>query len=271
MAKIDLDRLSKKYGFDRNNITGQSYRTLVQNIISNNDQEISNAVAGLSNDHWEKSIQKVRRRRRFILPDVSEVIPTENQSIIKAAEQGKQISDTLRDRLTENLNEALDEFRTAVTDEPAFLRRRGTRAGTVNPKVIDLYQKKIRETFESYTKVDPTFGVPGNIKTIAVTEMRSAVRFVKKNYMTELLRRNRNIRARKRWVQNKSLAKKPRRGHAEVHGQIVDYNQKFEVPLYDVNNNLIGVTMMDGPHDPTAPVSQVIGCNCDEEHFLEIL
>ena len=269
MAKIDLDRLTTKYGFDRDDITGQNYRVLVRDIIANNDQEISGAIARKSDEHWNKSVARVRRRRRFILPDVSDVVPTADQSVLKAAEQGNQISDTLRDKLTADLRSTLAEFRTQVTDEPAFLRRRGTRAGTVNPKVIDLYQNKIRETFEAYTKVDPAFGVPGNVKTIAVTEVRTAVRSVKKAYTEQLLERNRNLRAQKKWIQNKSLARKPRPGHTAVSGQTIGYHEKFQVPLYQ-GDRQIGISLMDGPHDANAPPSQVIGCNCDIEYYMEI-
>ena len=270
MGKIDLDRLAKKYGFARGNITGQNYRTLVRDILADNDQKVSQSLAQLSNDHWDKATERVRRRRRFVLPDVSEVVPLRNASVAKAAERGTLMFDSLRDRLTTNLNEAMREFRTAVTDEPAFIRRAGTQAGTVNPKMIDLFQQKIKTTFENYVKADPAFGVPGNIKTIAVTEVRSAVRSIKTGYMNELLSRNRNIKAQKRWRQNKGLAKEPRRGHADVNGQTIGYHESFQVPLYDSAGRMIGMTLMDGPHDPSAPAAQTIGCNCDIEYFLEI-
>ena len=45
------------------------------------------------------------------------------------------------------------------------------------------------------------------------------------------MKQNPDIRMRKRWKQNKSLAKVPRLGHSEVDGTSVDFDEKFLVPL----------------------------------------
>ena len=71
---------------------------------------------------------------------------------------------------------------------------------------------------------------------------------------------------KKKWRQNKQLSKKPRTGHSMVNNKIIDFNEKFQVPLI-VNGKRLGTTAMDRPHDPNAPLEQVIGCNCDIEHY----
>ena len=272
MAKIYLNRLAKKYGIDPNNVSGENYQILMNKILARNTQNIEKATARLSDEHWKKNIPKLSTPgKRFILPDVSETLPDNQVYIKKTADSGKLITNSLRTRLSKDLQEVLKDFRTEVTDEPAFIRRRGTRAGTINPKVVDLFQEKITETFLNYTKKDSRFGVPANVRTIAVTEARSAIHDIKRAYADQLLSRNPGIRMKKRWIQNKSISKNPRRGHSEVHGTVVAYSDKFLVPLYNKQQRRIAVTPMTGPHDPAAPKAQVISCSCDLEIFVEVV
>lgn len=277
MAKIHLQRLIKQYDFSPDEVSGSNYRKLIKRILQNNAENMSKASARLSSDHWSKSLNKLSRsardKRQFILPNVEEVMPKRSIFINKAAERGELITDTLRDRLTKDLRDTLNGFRTE-SGEPAFLRRAGAKAGTINPKLIDQLQKNLQKTFQGYTKRDPRYGVPGNIKTIATTEARSAINGMKRAYNEELMRRNPNIRMKKTWLQNRSLAKEPRKGHGEVNGQTIDFRENFNVPNYQKVKGiwmLMGHDLMDGPHDPNAPAEQVIGCNCDIKYFAEIL
>ena len=272
MAKLHLSRLIKKYGFSSSQVKGANYRKLMKDVLANNSENTARATTRLSQDHWAKSLKKVKRTkgRQFIIPSVEETLPKRSVFIKKAAEQGNLISDTLRDRLTANLRSSLENFRTAKTDEPAFIRRAGTKAGTINPELIKQFQKDITETFESYTKTDPKFGVPGNVKTIAVTEMRSTINEIKHSYNRELMSRNPEMMMRKRWQQNKKLAAVPRKGHMIVHGVEIDMDSDFEVPLYNHKGKKIGTTKMQRPHDADAPLEQVAGCNCDVVYFASI-
>ena len=71
IAKYHLDRLKKRYGF-----TGKKYGNLMQKIIANNTEAVSRAVGRISNDSYKKQFKKYRTRiRRFVLPDVAEMIP----------------------------------------------------------------------------------------------------------------------------------------------------------------------------------------------------
>jgi len=269
MAKIYLNRLAKKYGIDPKDVSGQNYQVLMNDILARNTQNIQQATAKLSDAHWNKSIKKFEAPgKRFILPDVTEVLPEKQVYIKKTADRGELITNSLRTKLSKDLQSVLQDFRTAGTGEPAFIRRRGTQAGTINPKVIELYQEKIMQTFQEYTKVDPRFGIPGNIKTIATTETRSAIHDIKRAYSDELLKKNPSLRMRKKWIQNKGLSKEPRKGHSEVNGVIIDYSDKFKVPLYNKKGIRLRVDNMTGPHDPNAPKEQNIGCSCDIEYIV---
>lgn len=263
MAKIFLDRLAKKYGFKPGQVVGENYRIIMQDIISQNSENIAKSTSRLSKEHWNQQLKKLGGdKKNFILPDIEEALPKRSVFIRKAAEHGNYISDTLRDDLTKKLRDSLDNFRTAKTDEPAFLRRRGTKAGTINPKLVKQFEQDIKNTFANYTKRDPKIGVPSNIKTIAVTEMRSTIDDMKEAYDKEFLKRNPQIRMWKRWLQNRSLSKKPRSSHAMVHGVEIPFDEKFDVPL-EVKGVIVGSTPMSRPHDPSAPLEQIIGCHCD--------
>jgi len=273
MAKIYLNRLIKKYDFSKSQVKGSNYRKLMKDVLANNSENISRATARLSKDHWDKSLKKVKRtkgQRQFIIPNVEETLPKRSVFLKKAAEQGNLITDTLRDRLTSDLRNSLENFRTKKTDQPAFIRRAGAKAGTINPELIKQFQKDITETFESYTKTDPRFGVPGNIRNIAVTEMRSTINEIKHAYNQELRNKNSDITMRKRWQQNKKLAAVPRKGHMMVHGVEMDMDSDFNVSLFNHKGKKIGTTKMQRPHDPDAPAEQVIGCSCELIYFASI-
>lgn len=264
MAKIYLDRLVKKLGLREDEIAGGNYRKVMTEVLANNTENASKAVGRLSSGHWDKSLSRLgKRKKNFIVPNVEEVLPKRSVFINKAAIQGDLISDTLRDKLTKNLRDALNEFRTK-SGEPAFIRRRGTKAGTINPKLVQDFQKRIIETFSGYTSGD----IP-NVKTIAVTEIGSAVNGMKEAYNDEFLRRNPQAKMIKRWIQNKSLSKIPRDTHSKMHGKEIPYNEKFQVPL-EIKGKIVGVTPMSRPHDPAAPIEQIAGCHCDILYFAEI-
>lgn len=276
MAKIYLDRLKKKYKFKPGTVTGINYRTLMQDIILNQTESIARATARLSKSNFDKQNKKITSsEKRLVLPNVEESLPKRSVFLRKAAQDGNIITDTLRDSLTGKLRKVLQDFKTAKTEEPAFIRRRGKLAGTINPKVIDIFQKEIIDTYKSYTKRDPSIGVPPNVKQIAVTEIRSTVNEMKQQYNKRLYEENKDkIKMFKRWRQNRALSKNPRVGHSKVNGMKISMDELFRVPLYEERKGKIifkGVTWMLYPHDPSAPLEQVIGCNCDIEYFAQTL
>jgi hypothetical protein len=263
MAKVHLDRLKKRYGAEP--VKGANYSEIVKQILDSNTQNVSNKMNRLSVDKWEKLGRKVMiQEKRLVMPDLTEIVPPRALSVAKAAQNGELIRDTLRDALTRDLRQTLDEFH--ITGDEAYIRRRGITAGRINPELANDFKRRINNTFSGYTKKDPKLGMPSNVHNIAVTEVRRSINTTKKQFVDKVLAKNPDISARKKWIHNNSLSFEPRRGHIEVDGRMVEPNEPFLVPLYKtIKGKLkkVGVTQMQHPHDNNAPAEQVIGCNCD--------
>ena len=263
MAKIYLNRLQKKYG---TNISGQKYSDVVKIILLQNNENVSNKMARMSDKKWQVLAKKIgTKEKRMILPDLKEIVPPRALSVLKAAEKGKMIQDTLRDSLTKDLRRTLDEF--AATGKNSYVRQAGKTAGRINPQLVKQFENKISNTFSNYTKRDKTLGMPVDVHKIAVTEVRSAINNTKKLYIDKVLEKNPDIEARKKWIHNKALSKEPRRGHMDMNNKTVGINELFKVPEYKaikgVQKRTGNYIMMKHPHDPDAPADQIIQCNCD--------
>jgi len=271
MAKVHLDRIAKKFDIIKD-WSGPMYQSLMKIIIAENTQSISNKIAKLNRFDWNKALKKITPvEKKFIMPDVSTVLPKRSVFIRKGAEQGTILSDTLRDSLTKDLRATLNQF-TPKTGEAKFIKRRGVQAGKTNEKLIAQFEKTIKGTFKGYTKKNPRFGMPTNIHSIAVTEMRSTINTIKSQYTTKMLQKNPDMIVRKRWIQNRSLAVEPRKGHGIVSARKpIPLNKYYNVPHYiKKGKKLVRVRtdLMMHPHDPDAPADAVIGCNCEELHVI---
>lgn len=257
MAKIHLDRMRKKYGF-----TGGNLGQLMQEIMAVNSENLSRAMARISKQRYQKSLGRVTTKtRQFVIPDVSEVIPKRSVFIRKGAESGKRLTDDLRDRLTKNLRQTMTQF-TPKTGEQTFLFRRGPRRGRVNPRLVQDFERQITGTFTTYTKKDPSYGVPKNVQAIAVTEVRSVADEVKWNYAQNLAKANRDIDVSKRWIHNKALSEEPREHHMIIDGQ-----RRSLAVDFTLGNGV----KLRFPHDPQAPVGEVISCHCDMDILVTVL
>jgi hypothetical protein len=191
-------------------------------------------------------------------------VPPRALSVLKAAESGKMITETLRDSLTRDLRQTLDEF--SATGKDSYVRQAGKTAGRINPQLVKQFEEKIQGKFNSYTKRDKSLGMPVDVHRIAVTEVRSAINNTKKLYIDKVLEKNPDIEARKKWIHNKALSKEPRRGHMQLNNKTVGINDLFKVPNYKMQKGkmrLTGHDMMKHPHDVNAPADQIIQCNCD--------
>ena len=257
MASTYFKRLEKKYG--KHDLHNQKYNKLIKEILAHNNEKVSNALGRLTAGHYQENVRKLSKKKQQILklPDIKSVIPKRSVFLIKAAEQGDFISDTLRTRLEKDLRSTLEEFQ--KTGQSKMEIQRGKATGKINPELIKLFQGKITGTFENYVKKDKLTGVPGNIRNIAVTEIRSTVGMIRDEYKRELLRRNPHIKMEKTWIHNRRLSKVPRANHMRMHNVTIPVEQKFKVDREDG----IGYDMMDRPHDQNAPAKQKIGCSCD--------
>lgn len=260
MSKFHLDKLKKKYkGVD---ISGDTYSSIIKQIIDNNNMNIQKKIFNINEDRWKYFDNKYRpsRETRLVLPSEEEVFPKRGIQIRKATEKGEFITETLRDSLTKNLRESLFD------EKMPYLKKRGTTAGRINPDLITQFKQDIRKTFNSYSRKDPRLGVPSNVHTIAVTEVRGVINDTKNTFTQKMIDNNPFLVVKKKWIQNKNLSKKYRRGHSVVNGTTVDFNDFFKVPLYkEIKGRFIKIAthLMRYPHDPTAIAEQVIGCNCD--------
>ncbi len=257
MASSYFKRLQKKYG--KENLTGKKYNKLIQEILTHNNTKISRAMGRLSDKNYRDNIRRLSKKKQKIikLPDIEEVLPKRSVFLIKAADSGKSITDTLRTRLEKDLRSTLENFQKLGLSKMEI--QRGQATGKINPKLIAEFQKSITQTFESYTKKDKVTGVPGQIRNIAITEIRSTVGMMKEEYNKKLLQKNPDMKMTKTWLHNRRLSKKPRKTHMALHKIMIPIENKFKVDREKES----GYDMMSRPHDPAAPAGQVIGCSCD--------
>lgn len=222
--RLTLKKLAKKYGVD---IEGATYAKVVQEIINENVARASKKMGDLSNRRMKQAFTDSIRDGVVDLPAYA----ISNVTVRKGAEDGKMITDTLRDVLTRGL-------RKAITDNP-----------NDTEKAIAQMQSHIKDTFTTYTT--------SHAKMIAITEVRSSVDLSKAEYVRELVARNPNkLRVTKKWVHHDHLVKTPRLTHKAIDGEKVLFNQPFSIGLMY-------------PHDPSAPASEVIGCQCGYQVEVE--
>lgn len=222
--RLTLKKLAKKYGVD---IGGATYTKVVQEIINENVARASKKMGNLSNRRMKQAFADSVKDGIIDLPAYA----ISNLTVRKGAEDGKIITDTLRDVLTRGL-------RKAITDNP-----------NDTEKAIVQMQSHIKDTFTTYTT--------SHAKMIAVTEVRSSVDLSKAEYARELISRNPNrLRVTKKWVHHDHLVKTPRPTHKAIDGEKVLFNQPFSIGLMY-------------PHDPNAPASEVIGCQCGYQIEVE--
>lgn len=223
-ARLTLKKLAKKYGVD---IKGATYTKVVQEIINENVARASKKMGNLSNRRMKQAFADGIKDGIVDLPAYA----ISNLTVRKGAEDGKMITDTLRDVLTRGL-------RKAITDNP-----------NNTEKAIAQMQSHIKDTFTTYTT--------SHARMIAVTEVRSSVDLSKAEYVRELIARNPNkLRVTKKWVHHDHLVKTPRLTHKAIDGEKVLFNQPFSIGLMY-------------PHDPNAPASEVIGCQCGYQVEVE--
>ena len=250
-----MTRLEKKYG------TFANYNDLIQKILSRNSRDVSKAIARTAGDSFADERRKVLHEpkamgeKALVMPHPDEVV-NRAQSILKAKDRGRMMSENLRARLTEDLHKILSK--------PEYTRRRGALAGTLKQQAIDDFRKSITETFEGYTKRDPKIGVPPNIRNIAVTEVRTAVNITRDSYMKQMQEKNPDVVITKVWRHNRG-AKKPRPAHLEMNGVQIPYTQDFKYYNPDTGNMI----STPHPHAPGMPPSESIGCSCECAYKVE--
>ena len=268
--KFHLDFLRKRY--PKTVFSGSNYAKLMEAIITHNSEKIANKTSQMTKESFKPLISKIGpgEEKRFILPDVSDVLPKQSVFIRKGAEQGKLIRDTLRDALTKNLRDAISEHH--GEGKASMVARRGSTAGRISPEMIDRFQASITSTFEAYTKRNQEIGVPTNIRTIAITEVRSTINEIKDQYIARMLAINPDYYVEKEWIHNSRREKEPRPGHLQMDGVKIPYYENFSVPYFEKKKGLWyqqGIDYMRTPHAPGSPARNVINCNCELNYFIK--
>jgi len=256
------EKIRKKYGW-----TGKKYEGLMAKIIANNTENTSKAIARIQRDDWNKTLNKISSDKTpVILPDIQDVLPKRSVYIRKGAEKGKLICDTLRDKLTKDLRQTVTDYMSTAEVREYYVRG-GRQKDVISPELINEFQNKIKNTFENYTKKDPKYGVPSNIKAIAITETRATINDIKDQYMRKLVEKNQGkIELTKTWIHNNHLSKEARIGHKRLNGVTIPINENFKLENWiKIGKSwfLSGVLSCRHPHDPSLPAGQVISCNCD--------
>jgi hypothetical protein len=266
MSAFDEELLRKRYGFrdpKKGGLKGDNYSQLMQKIISENQGKISERVLTRDAKRFQKNAKAIEKQtnKTVVVPDISDVIK-KNTSILKGAEKGTLLTRTLRDRLANDVKAVLTENN--IT----------TKVGTVNKKLAGMVKTRMAATFKDYTKRNPTYGLPTNIHTIAVTETRSIVNTVRHEYakrMTDELPDG--YGTKKKWVHNDSLSEEPRRGHMLAARKApIRINEQFTLSGYKKTSKgqvSTGKTYLaDYPHDSKLPPSELIGCSCELEYVF---
>lgn len=281
MAKVHLDRLHQRYGW-----TGGKYAALISKIIGEQSSMVANRIGSLTKGRLDREVKRASKHlgRNIQVPDISDVLPKRSVFLRKAADRGELLTDTLRDRLTKDLRNTLTDF--IAEGAPTMQYQRGERRGQIKPELVRQFEKTITNTFAGYAKRDPSIGVPPNIHTIAVTEVRSVISDIKHRYTGAMAARlGPNVKLRKRWVHHPTFSKEPRPGHARMNNVTRGQDGVFQVPVYERIGTIKSgpnagkprwrktgaVVPMQHPHDPAAPISEVATCHCELDYVLEAL
>jgi len=261
LSKISLDRLKQKYpnAFRDGDVKGVVYRNLMTEIIAHNTEQVSKKVAKISKGSYTKQVDKMSGKfKRLAVPDISDVLPKRSVFMRKAADKGNLITDNLRDKLTKDLRE--------IIAKPEYTRRRGALTGTLKDSAIKDFEESIKQTFQNYTKRDPKIGIPKNVHTIAVTEIRSVTNQIRNEYTMQLVKNNPEVEARKSWKHNGRLVKEGRQSHVDLDGVEIGSDEKFEV----LDEQSGRTYFAEHPHSENLPASSIIGCQCECQYFVRV-
>lgn len=241
-----FERLKKKY-----NTENKNYKDIISDIMQQRSRDIQVKVAKINQSKFS-DIAKDLDIYGYKSPSALQVIPDVKTHVLKSQEKGKLITDTLRNKLSDDLKSVIKN------NKNAYLKN-----GNINPDVIKQFRQKAINTFEGYTKKDKAISIPKNIDTISKLEVRSTLNEIKKEYTNKFQQVNPDIEIKKTWIQNKTMSKKFRFGHSKMNGVTIPFSSQFILPIYDSGENYIGEIACDHPHDSKLPISEIAGCNCD--------
>jgi len=251
MAKIHLDRIKEKFGW-----SGKNYQDLVTNILTQNRKNIKNNVGRILVRDFRSQASKLEEGKTVQILDLQDVFPKRSVYMLKAAEQGELITDTLRDKLTRRLRQVLSQ--------PEYAQRRGRNAGLIKENLVSDFQGHVTEIFDGYTKKTKK-EMPTNISTIAKTEVHSAINMVRHEYISALTDKNPDLQMMKVWIHRGSRRKDyaARVGHRNLNLIRVPFREDFR--LEGIRGQTYSVSR---PHDDRLPAEESINCGCEIKYVL---
>jgi hypothetical protein len=272
MSKIHKDRLLKSYGELK-----KKRGKLMNDILAKHTEDIHKRVITtqytMLTDRLQKIINQIQnipdmsdtkkrirvQEHAFNIPKVFDTVKPHIVWADNAEARGHVITDNLRERISGNLKK--------IITKPEYSRTRGKLTGTLKDQAILDMRKELRLTFYNYTKVDPTIGIPKNIKAIATTETRRVVNQTKQDYVSAFVSANPDIIMIKRWIHGGNVwgARNyhPRRNHRKLHGKEITFDQDFMIK----DETTGAVYLVPCPHDESLPPEQVIGCQCSIQYI----
>jgi hypothetical protein len=259
MAKVNLDRIEQRYGWK-----GAKYQELMTWILAEN-HKTTQATTGRKLARFFTDRIARAKTGGVITPKIADILSVDSVYIRKGAERGTLLVDTLRAELNTQIKAALNKH--IGSGEQIMQTMPGGKPARIKPQLVAKFKDAISDTFSGYMKG----AIPANIQTIATTEIYSAISEVRHTYALRMAEMNPGrIRTLKRWSHSRRHNRVARIGHRTIDGATVLLNQGFQVPRYK-NGKKIETTIMQYPHDYTAPADQVINCECECQYIVEIL
>jgi hypothetical protein len=225
--RLTLKRLCEKYDVP---VAGSTYEDLVSKIIDYNKMRAVQSSQKLSHRRYTQGLKDAIGTGEVTLP-VYVPIPTSR----KSAQSGKRLIQNVHDALTRELRSALKTH----PDNP--------------DSAVEQMLSAVKTIMEPYAGGSP----PPHCRTIAETEVRSALDLSKYEYAKQLAAAG--LKLEKIW-RHAGHGANPRPGHIAMDGVTVDFNRHFPVPGTHGKR-----VWMKYPHDPDAPAAEVINCGCSFE------
>jgi hypothetical protein len=250
-----LDRLKRRHGW-----TGGNYRGLVRTILEAGVSGTARAAGEVQHQVLTRSAKAAGASATGNLLVPSSAASLARSAVLrKAAQDGELLMDTLRERLQGRLRQALEDH--YAKPGAKWERREGR--GRLDPELVDSFEAAVHQAMDPYCRRHG-LAAPANCRAIAETELRSADSMAKEAFAQAVAAANHTRwRIVKVWVHHPHLSRtEPREGHAMADGQSRGLGDPFSVPLVE-KGTVRGHLSMAHPHDPAAPVGEVISCHCE--------
>lgn len=253
-----LKRLSRKYGLKENEKPSDVLKTILQR----NSEKVVGKHGKITEQNWRDMLSKASKMADVLPKETMEFIHDKALFTMKSETNARDIIKNLKTKVSDSMRKTV---RSQMEIPEVAVTGQSLKKG-MNKKLVMGMEDSLRDSFQPYTKRQKGQDLPTQINNIVVTEVRSALNEFREEYVADLLKQNPGLDPTKTWKQHPELSDEPRRGHREVNGVKIHFDDLFHVPLYvkkggkDVRQ---GITLMRRPHAADAPASQIVNCHCE--------